>query len=69
LLGLFTFGLFTQRHIKGLAVPLICIASPILSYLISLNSEAWFNGYKFGIEILILNGLITFMGLLTISKK
>jgi len=69
LLGLFTFGLFTQRHIKGLGVPLICIASPILSYLISLNSEAWFNGYKFGIEILILNGLITFLGLFIISKK
>jgi Na+/proline symporter len=69
LLGLFTFGLFTKRHIKGLGVPLICIASPIISYVFSLNSEAWFSGYKFGIEILILNGLITFIGLFAISKK
>lgn len=69
LLGLFSFGLFTRRQIKGIGVPLICIASPLLSYLISLNSEALLNGYKFGIEILILNGLITFLGLFIISKK
>jgi Na+/proline symporter len=69
LLGLFAFGLFTNRHIKGLAVPLICVASPILTYLISLNSEIWFGGYKIGIEVLILNGLITFLGLWAISKK
>jgi Na+/proline symporter len=69
LLGLFTFGLFTNRHIKGIGVPLICIASPAISYLISLNSEAWLSGYKFGIEILMLNGLITFAGLFAISKK
>jgi len=69
LLGLFSFGLFTRRQIKGVGVPLICIASPLLSYLISLNSEALLNGYKFGIEILILNGLITFLGLFLISKK
>ncbi len=69
LLGLFSFGLFTRRQIKGVGVPLICIASPLLSYLISLNSEVLLNGYKFGIEILILNGLITFLGLFIISKK
>ena len=69
LLGLFSFGLFTRRQIKGVGVPLICIASPLLSYLISLNSEVMLNGYKFGIEILILNGLITFLGLFLISKK
>jgi len=50
-------------------VPLICIASPLLSYLISVNSATMLNGYKFGIEILILNGLITFLGLFIISKK
>jgi SSS family transporter len=69
LLGLFTFGLFTKRHIKGIVVPLICIASPAISYLISVNSEAWLSGYKFGIEILMLNGLITYVGLFAISKK
>lgn len=69
LLGLFSFGLFTRRQIKGVGVPLICIVSPLLSYLISINSVAVLNGYKFGIEILILNGLITFLGLFIISRK
>jgi Na+/proline symporter len=69
LLGLFSFGLFTKKQIKGVGVVLVCLASPLLSYLISLNSEAWLGGYKFGFEILIVNGLITFLGLLAISKK
>jgi Na+/proline symporter len=68
LLGLFSFGLFTKRAIKGPAVLAVCILSPILSYVVSSNSVDWFNGYKFGIEILILNGLITFIGLLLIGK-
>jgi len=69
LLGLFSFGLFTKRQIKGLGVVIVCLAAPALSYLISSNSEAWLDGYKFGFEILIVNGLITFLGLLAISKK
>lgn len=69
LLGLFSFGLFTRRHIKGVGVPLVCLASPLLSYLISQNSTAWLDGYQFGIEILVVNGLITFLGLWLISKN
>ncbi len=69
LLGLFSFGLFTRRHIKGVGVPLVCLASPLLSYLISQNSKAWLGGYQFGIEILVVNGLITFLGLWLISKN
>ena len=69
LLGLFTFGMFTTRNIKDKWTPLICLASPLLSYFINLNSEAWFGGYKFGFEILILNGLLTFIGLWLISVK
>ncbi len=68
LLGLFSFGLFTKRAIKGPAILAVCILSPIFSYVVSSNSVDWFNGYKFGIEILILNGLITFIGLLLIGK-
>jgi hypothetical protein len=68
LLGLFSFGLFTKLKIKGPAVLAICILSPILSYVVSSNSTVWFNGYKFGIEILIVNGLFTFLGLLLIGK-
>jgi Na+/proline symporter len=69
LLGLFTFGLFTRFQVKDNLVPFVCVLSPLLSYIISDNSQTWFNGYQFGFEILMLNGLITFMGLLLVSKK
>jgi hypothetical protein len=45
------------------------VISPILSYLISANAERLFGGYKISIEILIINGLITFMGLWLVSKR
>lgn len=63
LLGLFTFGMVTKASVKDRWVPLVCIASPVLSYILNLNSAAWFNGFKFGFEILIVNGIITFIGL------
>jgi SSS family transporter len=69
LLGLFAFGLSNKKHVWGKFVPLVCILSPLLSYLISANSKALLNGYNFGIEILIVNGLITFLGLWLISSK
>ena len=69
LLGLFSFGIFTKRQINGVGVLMICILSPILSYLLSSNSVEWFTGYKIGIEILIINGLFTFAGLWIISKR
>jgi len=69
LLGLFSFGLFTKLHVKGPAVLAICVLSPILSYVVSANASSWLDGYKFGIEILIVNGLITFIGLALIGKK
>jgi len=68
LLGLFTFGLFTKFPIRDKFVPIIAILSPIICYILSINSVEWFNGYKFGFELLILNGFITFIGLLIISK-
>jgi len=69
LLGLFSFGIFTSRKLKGKFIPLICIFSPAISYLLSKNSAAWFAGYQIGIEILIINGAITFAGLWMISHK
>jgi len=69
LLGLFSFGIFTSRKAGGKLVPLICLASPVISYVISRNSAVWFSGYKIGIEILIINGLITFLGLWLISTR
>ncbi|MGC4021467.1 MAG: sodium:solute symporter [Cyclobacteriaceae bacterium] len=69
LLGLFSFGIFTKRKLGGKLVLLVCFISPLISYLISSNSVHWFSGYKIGIEILIINGLITFGGLWLISKN
>ena len=68
LLGLFSFGAFLKRPVKDRWVPLVCIAAPILTYILNENSAEWFNGYKFGFERLLINGLITFIGLLILSK-
>ncbi len=68
LLGLFAFGILTKRQVKDRWVPILGILSPVLTYLINLNSEAWFGGYKFGFELLLLNGLIMFSGLLLLTK-
>lgn len=70
LLGLYTFGLFVKnRKPVDKIVPYIAIASPVLSYILNTYSVQLFNGYKFGFEILIINGLITFMALLLCSKN
>ncbi len=69
LLGLFAFSLFTKWNVRDRLVPIICIISPILSYGFYLNSENWFSGYKFGFELLLLNGIITFIGLMLIRRK
>lgn len=68
LLGLYAFGLFTKWKVKDKIVPVIAIAAPVLSYIISLNSLMWF-GFEFGFFILILNGLLTFLGLILIRRK
>jgi len=68
LLGLYSFGLFTRRPLNDKLVPYICLACPILTFIINANSKAWFGGYEFGFEILIVNGLMTFLGLLAISR-
>ena len=69
LLGLYSFGLFTKLKVKDKFVPLVAILSPLICFVLSRYSEQLFHGYKFGFELLVLNGLITFIGLLIISKK
>jgi Na+/proline symporter len=69
LLGLFSFGVLTKRIVNDKLVPVVCVISPILSYILSSNADILFNGYKFSIEILIVNGLITFGGLWLISRS
>jgi Na+/proline symporter len=69
LLGLYSFGLFTRRIVRDRITPVIAIISPLVCYFLSSNSAALFNGYKFGFELLLLNGLMTFCGLLIFSKR
>jgi Na+/proline symporter len=69
LLGLYSFGLFTKKQVHDNYVPLICVLSPLICIWLNACSERYFNGYKFGFEMIILNGLITFIGLWIIRKK
>jgi Na+/proline symporter len=70
LLGLFSFGIFTKRQLPNtIIVTIICLIAPVLSYILSSNAKVWFNGYQIGIELLLINGLFTFAGLLAISKS
>ena len=68
LLGLFSFGIFTKYKIKDKFVFFVCLISPLISYLINVYSEELLFGYRFGFEILLLNGLLTFVGLYLIKK-
>jgi Na+/proline symporter len=69
LLGLFAFGLFTKMQVRDRWAPLVAIASPILSFALSALSPMLFNGYRIGFELLIINGLFTFIGLWLLRKK
>lgn len=68
LLGLFAFGLLTKRTANDKYIPIICLISPIICFILSIHSLEWFN-YSFDFELLLLNGLLTFMGILILSKK
>jgi SSS family solute:Na+ symporter len=63
LLGLFAFGLFTKLKPIESWIPIISIASPIICFILNYNSVEWLGGYKFGFELLILNGTLVFVGL------
>lgn len=69
LLGLFSFGLFTHWQVKDRFVPIICFVSPVICYFLNIYSKELLFGYVFGFEILLLNGFLTFIGLLTLKKN
>ena len=69
LLGLYSFGLFTGRLVNDRLTPIIAVISPVVCYFLSIYSEELFNGYKFGFELLLVNGFLTFIGLLIFSHK
>ena len=69
ILGMFAFGLTTKYALKERWVPWVCCLSPILSYVINHYSEQLLWGYRFGFEILLLNGLLCYLGLWLVRKR
>jgi SSS family transporter len=69
LLGLFTFGILTKRAVKDSIVPYICIAAPTICFVLDKYQKEILGDFEVGLELLIINGLLTFIGLLLISKK
>ena len=68
LLGMFAFGILLKRKVKDLLIPVVAIASPLLSYSLDYSLNHFFN-FDLGFFVLIINGLICFLGLLAISSK
>ena len=69
ILGLFAFGIFMKQQVHDKYIPAVAVASPFLCFILQKNSEAWFNGYQFSYELLILNALFTFIGLCILIRK
>ncbi len=69
LLGMFAFGIFTKHRINDRLVIPVVVAAPLISYLLNYYSISLFNGYRFGFELLLLNGLLTYTGLYLIRLK
>ncbi len=68
LLGLFSFGMFTKKAVMDKLVPYICVLSPVLCFIVDMNSLAWFN-YAIGFELIIFNAMITFLMLWVTGKQ
>lgn len=67
LLGLFALGMLTKCRVRDAWVPVVCIASPLICWVLEKNSAQWFGGYVFGFELLMLNGLLTAAMLLLLT--
>jgi len=68
LLGLYAFGLFSKKTVNDKWIPVIAIASPVLTGILDFNSVQWF-GFQLGFEKLIINGGITILALFILSKN
>ena len=69
LLGLFAFGILTKRTVNDALVPVVVVISPILCFLLDMYQSRIFGNYQIGLELLFINGLITFLGLWAIPGK
>jgi hypothetical protein len=69
LLGLFAFGILTNRQVRGVWVPWVCLAAPALCFVIDANQQLLLGHYQIGLELLLLNGALTFGGLWLASMR
>ncbi|QJB31001.1 sodium:solute symporter [Chitinophaga oryzae] len=69
LLGLFAFGILSKRTVNDRLVPIVCVVAPILCYVVDTYQSLLFNQFQIGLELLIINGAFTYIGLLMISRK
>ncbi|MBC9915401.1 sodium:solute symporter [Chitinophaga varians] len=69
LLGLFAFGILSKRTVNDRVVPFVCVVAPLLCYLVDTNQSVLFKQFQIGLELLIINGAFTYIGLLLISRR
>lgn len=67
LLGFFFFGILTKRQVRDNLMPYVAVAAPVLCYLLDWAGRE-FLGFGFGFTILLVNGLLSFLGMLIFSR-
>ncbi len=69
-MGLFSFGMLTKRILpKGYGVTVVCLLAPAICYALGKAAPSLFDEYQIGFEMLLINGMLTFLGLWMLSKK
>lgn len=69
ILGMFAFGILTKRKVRDRFVPLVAILAPVLCLILQSHSKSWFHGYQISYELLVMNALLTFLGLCALIRK
>ena len=68
ILGMFAFGLACKKKVRDRWVPLVAVIAPLVCLVLQTNSERWFGGYKFSYELILINALLTVLGLCLLIK-
>ena len=69
LLGMFIFGMTSRLEPSRKLLPAVCVAAPVITFILDHNSERWFGGYQMGFEVLLVNAAVTMLGLLIVSRR
>lgn len=69
LLGMFIFGMTSKLEPVRKMIPAVCVAAPVITFILDHNSERWFGGYQMGFEVLLVNAAVTMLGLLIVSRR